>query len=75
MEFRCCVSLVICPRERAPGTHHIGGWVVHRAGLDSVENGKSLSLPGFETTFADLPARDLVTLAFRVFRQANSKGF
>jgi hypothetical protein len=24
------------PRERAPSTHWIGGWVGHRAGLDSV---------------------------------------
>jgi hypothetical protein len=23
------------PRERAPGTHGIGGWVVPRAGLDA----------------------------------------
>jgi len=24
------------PRERAPGTHWIGGWVVPRAGLDAM---------------------------------------
>jgi len=24
------------PRERAPDTHWIGGWVGHRAGLDAV---------------------------------------
>jgi hypothetical protein len=27
---------VITPRERAPGTHWIGGWVGLRAGLDTV---------------------------------------
>jgi hypothetical protein len=26
------------PRERAPGTHLIGGWVGPRAGLDDIEN-------------------------------------
>jgi hypothetical protein len=28
------------PRERAPGTHCIGGWVDPRAGLDNMEKGK-----------------------------------
>jgi hypothetical protein len=28
------------PRERAPGTHWIGGWVDPRAGLDNVDKGK-----------------------------------
>jgi hypothetical protein len=28
------------PRERAPGTHWIGGWVGPRAGLDAVMKGK-----------------------------------
>jgi hypothetical protein len=28
------------PRERAPGTHWIGGWVVPRAVLDAVVNRK-----------------------------------
>jgi hypothetical protein len=28
------------PRERAPGTHWIEGWVVHRAVLDAVMNRK-----------------------------------
>jgi hypothetical protein len=30
------------PRERASGTHWIGGWVDLRPGLDDVENGKYL---------------------------------
>jgi len=28
------------PRERAPGTHFLGGWVGPRAGLDAVMNRK-----------------------------------
>jgi len=31
------------PRERAPGTHWIGGWVGPSAGLDAVVNWKNLS--------------------------------
>jgi hypothetical protein len=31
------------PRERAPGTHRIGGWVGLRAGLDAVVKRKILS--------------------------------
>jgi hypothetical protein len=38
----------ITPRERAPGTHWIGGWVDPRAGLDDVEKRKFLTLPGLE---------------------------
>jgi hypothetical protein len=33
------------PREWAPGTHWIGGWVGPRAGLDAVEKRKILRLP------------------------------
>jgi hypothetical protein len=36
------------PRERAPGTHWIGGWVGPRAGLDYEEKTKFLILPGLE---------------------------
>jgi hypothetical protein len=36
------------PREIAPGTHWIGGWVEPRAGLDDVEKRKFLTLPGLE---------------------------
>jgi hypothetical protein len=35
-------------RERAPGTHCIGGWVDPRAGLDDVEERKFLILLGLE---------------------------
>jgi hypothetical protein len=34
------------PRERAPDTHWIGGWVDLRAGLDDLEKRKFLTLPG-----------------------------
>jgi hypothetical protein len=33
------------PRERAPGTHWIGGWVVPRVGLDDAKR-KLLTVPG-----------------------------
>jgi hypothetical protein len=36
------------PEEIAPGTHWIGGWVGHRAGLDDVEKRKFCTLPGLE---------------------------
>jgi hypothetical protein len=36
------------PRERAPGTHWIGGWVDLRAGLNDLEKRKFLALPGLE---------------------------
>jgi hypothetical protein len=36
------------PRERAPGTHWIRGWVDPRAVLDAVEKRKYLTLPGLE---------------------------
>jgi hypothetical protein len=35
-------------RERAPGTHRIGGCVGPRAGLEAVMNRNSQPLPGFE---------------------------
>jgi hypothetical protein len=34
------------PRERAPGTQWIGGWVDPRAGLDNTEKRKFLTLSG-----------------------------
>jgi hypothetical protein len=36
---------VFIPRERAPGTHCIGGWVGSRNGLDIVERRNILPLP------------------------------
>jgi hypothetical protein len=35
-------------RERAPGTHCIGGWVGPRTGLEDMEKRKFLSLMGLE---------------------------
>jgi hypothetical protein len=36
------------PKESAPGTYWIGGWVDPRAGLDDVEKKKFSTLPGLE---------------------------
>jgi hypothetical protein len=40
--------LPLYPRERAPGTHFIGGWADPRAGLDDMEQWKFFTLPGLE---------------------------
>jgi hypothetical protein len=45
------------PGEGAPGTHWIGGWVDPRAGLDTTEKWKFLTLPGHELWSLSLPAR------------------
>jgi hypothetical protein len=45
------------PRERALGTHWIGGWVDPRAGMDDVEKRKFLTLPGLELRPLRRPAR------------------
>jgi hypothetical protein len=45
------------PRERAPSTHCIGGWVDPSAGLDDVEKRKCLTLPGLELRPLCSPAR------------------
>jgi hypothetical protein len=42
------MHLPLYPRERAPGTHFIGGWVDPRAGLDDVEKWKFFTLSGLE---------------------------
>jgi hypothetical protein len=36
------VPAALCPGERTPGTHFTGGWVGHRAGLDTEVRGKIL---------------------------------
>jgi hypothetical protein len=43
-----CRWNVFTPRERAPGTHWIGGWVDPSAGLDDVEKRKVLALQRLE---------------------------
>jgi hypothetical protein len=45
------------PRERALGTHCIGGWVDPRAGLDNMEKKKFLTLPGLEPRPLSRPSR------------------
>jgi hypothetical protein len=44
------------PGDRAPGTHWIGGCVDSRAGLDDMEKGKFLILPGLELQPLSRPA-------------------
>jgi hypothetical protein len=46
------------PRERARGTHWIGGWVDSRAGLDDVEKRKFLTLLGLDLQPFGRPARN-----------------
>jgi hypothetical protein len=36
------------PRETAPGTHWIGGWVGPKTGLDVVDKRNILPLPGIQ---------------------------
>jgi hypothetical protein len=42
------VRLLYSRGEIASGTHWIGGWMDPRAGMDSVENRKTFSLPGIK---------------------------
>jgi hypothetical protein len=42
--------------ERTTGTHWIGGWVVPRAGMDTVEKRKFFILPGLELRHLGRPA-------------------
>jgi hypothetical protein len=48
--------LLLYSKERAPGTHWIGGWVGPIPGLDVVENRKFLPLPGLELRRLGRPA-------------------
>jgi len=41
---------VLLPREKAPGTHWIGGWVGHGADLDAVVKTKIPSPTGTRNT-------------------------
>jgi hypothetical protein len=50
--------LPLYPRERAPGTHLIGGWVEPRADVDNVEKRKFLILPGLELRPLGRPVRN-----------------
>jgi hypothetical protein len=44
------------PGKEPPGIHWIGDWVDPRAGLDKVEKGKFLTLPGLEIQPLRCPA-------------------
>jgi hypothetical protein len=45
------------PKESAPGTHCMGGWMDPRAGLDELEKREFLTLPGLELRPFGRPAR------------------
>jgi hypothetical protein len=49
------------PRERAPITHWIGGWVGPRTGLDTGEEKNSQPLLGLEPTIIQLVAQRCTT--------------
>jgi hypothetical protein len=49
------------PRERAPGTHFVEGWVDPRVGLDDMEKWKFFTLPGLELP----PLLDVQPIAIR----------
>jgi hypothetical protein len=51
------MSRPLYPRERAPGTHWIGGWVDPRLGPDDVEKTKFLPLLGLELRRLARPGR------------------
>jgi hypothetical protein len=53
------------PREKAPGTHLIEGWVGPRAGLDDLEKRKFLTLPGLELWPLGRPARNQLLYRLR----------
>jgi hypothetical protein len=44
------------PGERAPGAHWTGGWVGPRAGLDAMENRKSVAFASNRTPTMQLDA-------------------
>jgi hypothetical protein len=60
------------PRERAPGSHWIGGWVGQRASLDDAEKGKFFTLAGLELRSLCLSARSqslyYITLYYYIYK-------
>jgi hypothetical protein len=55
------------PRERAPCTHLIGGWVSPRGNLDAAEE-REVSVPiGVEPQLPGHPAHSLVTTDFQCY--------
>jgi hypothetical protein len=55
-EWSTSRSWCVTPRERAPSTHWIGGWVDSRTGLDDMEKLKFLILPGLKHWSLGWPA-------------------
>jgi hypothetical protein len=58
------------PREKTPSTHWIGGWVGPRAGLDGMEKGKFLILPGIELKPLGHPGPMIEVSPFRGTQQS-----
>jgi hypothetical protein len=67
--------LLLYPRERAPGTHWVGGWVNPRAGLDDVEERRFLPLPGLEIRPLSRPARSQSLISTTLPRLLRMRGF
>jgi hypothetical protein len=68
-EWSASRSRFFTPRKKEPPcTHWTGGWVGPRAGLDDVEKGKFLTLPGLEPRPLGRPApsQSLNRLRYRV---------
>jgi hypothetical protein len=63
--------LLLYPRGKTPKTHRIGGWVGHRASLDTMENWKFLTLSGLELWRACLIS-DFVRLVFNSLTSRDS---
>jgi hypothetical protein len=55
----------LCPGERAPSSHWIGGWVDPRAGLNDVEKRKFLTLPGLQLQPLSYPAHSQLLYRLR----------
>jgi hypothetical protein len=56
------------PRGKFLGTHGIGGWLGHRAGLDDVEKTTFLTLPGLELQYFGRPAHSAVAIPTELSR-------
>jgi hypothetical protein len=73
--WRSAVSFTprpLYPREKAPGTHCIGGWVSPRAGLGDTKMITFLTLPRLELRPLGRPARSLSLYRLRYPRSSIS---
>jgi hypothetical protein len=61
VNFQCHTPASLYPRQWTRGTHCTGGWVGHRAGLNSEVRGKfQLPLPGIEHVSPGRPIRSRI---------------